>query len=262
MGKSANLRWEFEHLRHEGLQQKLFVVTRHSTEGSGLAWAFWGLLWRLQGLRPVKWREFSNDLGRLGYNLGFEDPGPGSLITFDTEGRGILLTTEADKPADFVEPIRAWATDRQKVGRYVQVSCPKCGRGFHTLPGQEEALQEWCRDCKEGSPVKRAWERIAPTVYFLFGLVLFIAFIGAAAVWIPEKSWIGRHIGGISTVLFLGLLAVWVVVVGRKDSRAQKATEVTKPPNGNERDDQETKHRHTGSGRMSGETQKTRRAHH
>ena len=258
MGKSANLRWEFEHLRREGMQQKLFVVTRHSTEGSGLAWAFWGLVWRLQGLRPVNWKEFSSDLARLGYDLGLEDPGPGSVITFDGEGRGILLTTEADRPADFVEPIRAWTTGRQKIGRHVPVSCSKCGRGFHALPGEAEVREKWCRDCQEGSPRKRAWERIAPTVYFLLGLLLFVAFIGAVAIWIPEESFISRHIGGIGTVVFIGLLAIWIAVVGRKDPRATRAAEV-KPPGGNRRDDQAGNHDPAGTRESPGELRSPRR---
>jgi hypothetical protein len=258
MGKSANLRWEFEHLRREGLQQKLFVVTRHSTEGSGLAWAFWGLVWRLQGIRDVKWKEFSSDLARLGYDLGLEDPGPGSVITFDGEGRGILLTTEADRPADFVEPIRAWATERQKIGRHVPSSCSKCGRGIYALPGEAGVAGKRCRDCEEGSPRKRTWERIAPTVYFLLGLLLFLAFFIAVAIWIPEESFVSRHIGGIGTALFIALLAIWVAVVGRMDSRAPKAAEDT-PPDKNRQDDQAKEHDPAGTRKSTGEIRRRRR---
>ena len=258
MGRSANLRWEFEHLRREGLQQKLFVVTRHSTEGSGLAWAFWGLVWRLQGLRPVNWKEFSSDLARLGYDLGLEDPGPGSVITFDGEGRGILLTTGADRPADFVEPIRAWTAGRQKIGRHVPISCSKCGRRLYALPVEAGVGEKWCRNCQEGSPRQRTWERIAPTVYFLLGLLLFLAFIVAVAIWIPEESFISRHIGGIGTMLFIGLLAIWIAVVGRMDPRAPRDAEV-KPAEGNRQDDHEGKHDPAGTSESPGEIRSPRR---
>lgn len=251
MGKSTNLHWEFEHLRRERLQKKLFVITRHSTatrhspEGAALGWAFWaffGLVWRLQGLRSVNWKEFSNELASLGYELGFEDPGPGSVITFDAEGRGILLTTGADRPADYVKPIQAWMSGRQKIGHHVPVSCSKCGRGFHALSEEAEVNEKWCRDCQEGSPRKSAWhkgawEAIAPTVYVFLTASLFVALIVAAGIWIPEGSFVGRHIGGIFSALILGPLAIWMVVLARTDPPAAKASSVTKPPTEDRRDD-------------------------
>lgn len=36
VGKSDNLRWEFEHLRSEGFEEKLFPLTRPSKEGIAL----------------------------------------------------------------------------------------------------------------------------------------------------------------------------------------------------------------------------------
>lgn len=258
MGKSTNLRWEFEHLRREGLQQKLFVITRHSTEGAWLAWTFWGVVWRLQGLRSVNWREFSNDLARLGYALGFENPGPGSVITFDAEGRGILLTTGADRPAEYVEPIRAWTNDRQKIGRNIPVSCSKCGRGFYALPEEAEAVEKWCRDCQEGSPRQRAWRRIAPTVYFLLVLLLLFVFIGAVVIWTPKESFLNRHIGGIGAVLFVGLMVLLIVVVGRMDPPAAQAAEATKPGQGNRRDDPAAKDHPAAASRSPGKNRNPR----
>jgi hypothetical protein len=242
IGESANLRWEFEHLRREGLQQKLFVITRHSTEGAWVAWAFWDLVWRLQGLRPLNWRRFSKDLARLDYHLDFKDPGPGSVVTFDAEGRGIVLTTGADQPADFVEPIRAWTVAKRKIGRHVPRSCSRCGRGFYTSPEGAEAGEEWCRNCKAGSARQGVWVKMAPTACVFLVLLLLLAFIGAAAVWIPEESFMGRHIGGIVTAVFISLMVILITVVGRLGTAAGTTAEVTKPRAGDRGDDDAAKH--------------------
>lgn len=54
VGKSANLRWEFEHLKAAGQQTRLFVFTRPKAEpGTRLAYAFWGLLGRVKGIEKV-----------------------------------------------------------------------------------------------------------------------------------------------------------------------------------------------------------------
>ncbi len=53
---------------------------------------------------PVAWHTFADELESLGYELSFDDPGPGSLITFDAHGRQVILTTEADLPEEFIEP--------------------------------------------------------------------------------------------------------------------------------------------------------------
>ena len=77
VGASANLRWEFEHIRKEGLQQKLFVLTRPSTEGKWLSWTFWRLVWRIQGIPNVPFRSFAANLAALGYDFGGVESGPG-----------------------------------------------------------------------------------------------------------------------------------------------------------------------------------------
>ena len=85
VSKSENLDWEFEHLRAAGLHEKLFILTRPSTEGSPLAWAYWGMLWRVRGIRSMTWPEFSGDLKKRGYEISFDDPGP-ALYSHSTPG--------------------------------------------------------------------------------------------------------------------------------------------------------------------------------
>jgi hypothetical protein len=213
VGRSSNLLWEFEYLRRQGLQQRLAVVTRPSTEGSSFAWAFWNLLWRMKGLRTVTWREFSHDLDKLGYDLDFEDPGAGAVLTFDTEGRGVLLTTEADRPAEFVEPIRAWLTSRERVGQFVPLSCHCCGRRFYVSGTGDQVLRRrLCHDCNGGvTPRQRAWVRIAPSVYLLYVIASVIAgFVFLA--WLPDGAWPARHVGWIAMLIVAVDIAAYVAV--------------------------------------------------
>ncbi len=106
VGRSGNLRWEFEQLRSDGLAQKLFVIIPPKRQPrTRLAWAFFELLWRLKGLKTVSWAEIAAELRKMGYDLGSVDPGPGGVIGFDRQGNGVIVATGADLPADFVGAI-------------------------------------------------------------------------------------------------------------------------------------------------------------
>jgi hypothetical protein len=59
------------------------------------------------GKSNESWHAISNTLAELGYDVGPSDPGPGAVLSFDASGRGVLLTTGADLPVEYVEPIRA-----------------------------------------------------------------------------------------------------------------------------------------------------------
>jgi len=117
VGSSQNLRWELEHILHEGLQEKLFVLTRPAVGEQRLSWWFWNLLWRMKGIHSSGWRDFADTLAQLGYSLDVDrDPGSGAVVSFDGSGTAILLTTGAQRPQDFVEPIQAWITKSAKSG--------------------------------------------------------------------------------------------------------------------------------------------------
>jgi hypothetical protein len=151
LGESQNLRWEFEHLRRQGLQKKLFVVTQPSHDDARFAWAFRGVIWRLKGIPSVSWREFAGDLSALGYNLDLEDPGPGSVIGFDENSRGILLTTQEELPADFVKPMIAWLRRGELAGRHIPTQCLSCGRSFSAAMWEDGKVRDrFCKSCDEG----------------------------------------------------------------------------------------------------------------
>ena len=86
--------------------------------------------WSHFGDLRVGWRAFGAYLAPLGYDLPANDPGLGSVVTFDADGRGIVLTTQADTAAEFVDPIRAWIERREKIGRGVPTICISCHRVF------------------------------------------------------------------------------------------------------------------------------------
>jgi hypothetical protein len=206
-GKSNNLRWEFEHLRREGLQEKLFVVTRIAKQaGPAEKSRFARAVEWLVGYSSytANWQEFSDDLTRMGYTLPGDDPGPGSVTTFDAEGRGILLTTQADFPADFVDPIRSWLTSREKAGRYVPVSsCAVCGRKIYVFPGQTEVdAKRQCAACRQESETKATRRSmLRDTLIIVLGIPALLVVPAVVDVWalplLPEGWWIRRHFWGV-----------------------------------------------------------------
>lgn len=212
-GKSSNLRWEFMQIRRKGLQAKLFVFTAFSRSGYRLQWAFWNLLWFLKGIRPAPWHEFSDNLRELGYDIGFEDPGPGSVITFDHEGRAMVLTTGARRPQDFVEPIATWVRTREKTGRHARVSCSLCGKPIYSSSTVGERTDTfWCQACEisslPGFRFRRTLARIAGYICWTYLLLPFLVGYILVRSFAPQTGWRGRLLGG--TVIGLLPLAIAV----------------------------------------------------
>jgi hypothetical protein len=117
VGSSQNVSWEFQHIRQQGWHERIFVITGHpsfATTGSFHRLSDW--IGRLKGISKTTWQEFSTGLTRLGYSLPSEDPGPGAVITFDSECNSVLLTTGADLPDEYIEPIRAYLAKARSVG--------------------------------------------------------------------------------------------------------------------------------------------------
>jgi hypothetical protein len=108
VGSSHNISWELEHIREQGWQERVFVITRHpSVPGTGPTRRIADWIQRLKGIPDTSWLSFSENLAKLGYDVPSEDPGPGSVVTFTREAHGVVLTRGADLPDEYVEPIRA-----------------------------------------------------------------------------------------------------------------------------------------------------------
>jgi len=215
VGASEHLRWEFEHIRKEGMHQKLFVLTKPSKEGKWLAWAFFRLVWSLQGTRAVSFDRFAASLDALGYRLANVEHGPGSVIAFDADGQGVLLTTGAVWPGEFVTPIRDWALEHRLTGRHVAAQCSRCGRRVYAFPDQADGLE--CRDCRYGAPWKRIWKRIASRVYVLVWLMGIMGLIGLVSVIVPENSFVGRHLTWVIMPIVVVGFVLLFRILGRMD---------------------------------------------
>jgi hypothetical protein len=176
-GRSDNLRLEYEYLRREGMQEKLFIFTEHPKSQRKGWLGIWGEMVRFGTLR-ISWREVSADLAKLGYDLVFSDPGLGSVITFDSEGRGIVLTTQAKTADEFVDPIRAWVERRDKIGRSVPTQCISCGQRYYVFPADIPVIRErWCRRCDVGLNVlERSVKRICTRHPVLSTVVAIVSF--------------------------------------------------------------------------------------
>jgi len=106
VGDSQNLQWELGQIKAHGLEERLFLVTGHSSLREGVP-GHWlrRLSERWSGVLPFSWDEFSSILRGLGYQLDQDNPGPGAVVTFDAGGISKVLVTNADLPEDFVRPM-------------------------------------------------------------------------------------------------------------------------------------------------------------
>jgi hypothetical protein len=191
LGESQNLRWEFEHLRRQGLQKKLFVVTQPSHDGARFAWVFRGAIWRLKGVPTVSWREFASDLSALGYNLDLEDSGPGSVIGFDENSCGILLTTQAELPDDFAKPMIAWLLGGERAGRHIPTQCLSCGRSFSSAMWEDGKVRDrLCKSCDEGlNPAERFLKRRRVLLITIPMVILLTLVPMAPDSWFEERRY-------------------------------------------------------------------------
>src|SRR5262249_41530561 len=212
VGSSGNLRWEFEHLRSKRLQQKLFFFS--APEATVAQWRSSGARFlgpRLRGLvPPVDWKTFCSELGSLGYELSPDDPGPGSLLTFDSKGRQVLLTTEADLPDDFMEPLDDWLSGEKKTGRCVPVKCSKCGCSFHVRPEHTESASLLCRLCR--SPHRSLRRAVVAVLALASGVFGFLAYNGSLDSFFAGYPLVGDHPRVAATVI-LGVLFVVAMYV-------------------------------------------------
>jgi hypothetical protein len=203
---AGNLRWEFEHLRSKGYQKKLFFLS--TPEDAAAPWrsALGRFFGGIRGLiPPVSWHTFADDLGSLGYELSSDDPGPGSLITFDGRGRQVLLSTEADLPEEFIEPLEAWLTHKKKTGRCTPVSCTTCGCTFHVHAQNALTTPLLCRRCR--SPHRSARRVAAGILAAAMGIFGALAYSGSLDSFFAQNVVFGNHPRIVTTVV-LGIFGV------------------------------------------------------
>jgi hypothetical protein len=107
-GSSLNVKWELQYIRRENLHQKLFVLTRPPARQYRVNWRRYLLLDLGNHGGTAPWCDYAAMFRETGYQLSDDDPGPGAVIGFDENAAGIVLTTNADLPYDFIKPIADW----------------------------------------------------------------------------------------------------------------------------------------------------------
>jgi hypothetical protein len=112
---SNNLLWEIQQIVANHWQTRLFILQRPlpKSRAKPVRLLFEALAWARYIERP-SWAAFAQWMTSCGLKLPTEDPGPGSILSFSSDGASILLTTGADEPDEFLLPIAAWLEQNQE----------------------------------------------------------------------------------------------------------------------------------------------------
>lgn len=198
IGGSPNLEWELTQIKERGLGHKLCLFTSPIVPGTDEK-----MLNRLRSTAVKRaksidedWIRASDTLGRAGFVCG-GNPGPGAAVTFDEHGAGMLLTTDATSPTDFMAPVADWFKRGEKSGRCVPVACRTCGAATHVTPALAASggLCETCRKKEERARLP-FFER-HPAIMGLWGFatlmlaILLAARVHLATIWIVVPLWLG-----------------------------------------------------------------------
>ncbi|MGW6929752.1 hypothetical protein ACWGE0_06750 [Lentzea sp. NPDC054927] len=99
-GDWPELQYEFQVIRELGAHRRLFVFTPPADKARQIR-----RVNRLKGFQHEDWDDFAAALGdESGYRLG-PDPGPGAVVTFEEDGRAVVLTRGAEEPVDYLAAV-------------------------------------------------------------------------------------------------------------------------------------------------------------
>jgi hypothetical protein len=99
---SGNLHWELTEITRNGWQRRLFFLTAPALSVRTGHLLVNTMRDSAKGVSMPSWEQFATELKRTGLHVPPIEPGPGSVIAFDTAGRAEVLIRGAQKPEEFV----------------------------------------------------------------------------------------------------------------------------------------------------------------
>lgn len=159
VSKSDNLLWECEHLRSEGFEKKLFLLTRPSKEGIALPVGLLGnAVWRMKGIRTITWPEFATDLKKL-VPAQVRRSGRRSRAWLRSRGRRIRSHHEGKLAAGFRRADRGMDRQTKEDRALCLIEMREMWPRDLRMPQRVRA--PLCYDCRaRAKPAKRAWRRM------------------------------------------------------------------------------------------------------
>ena len=198
VGGSANLQWELEQIRQLGLTKKLCLFTSPRVPGSDE-----GIINTLRRSKARRGRELADAwaksleaMRRAGYECDAACPGAGAAMTFDEQGKSMVITADAETPAEFITPVADWFKAGQRTGRCIPVECPSC-RGLTHVTPEGTVGTALCRACERGQlHAQMSLTERHPVIWSLVALGLTAI---PVAAWGIESPWV--------------LIPIWIAIV-------------------------------------------------
>jgi hypothetical protein len=234
VSNSDNLKRELSFIRREGLQRRLFIMTNLWEVPRGIvrfyAWLFKPYPWIfLQLYGPPRidekatWEGLAENVGKLGFDLG-DDPGRGGVVTFDLDGKAMVLVRGAKTPSEFVEPVREYLVGtlgmdlgEVSVKNEAQLVAPSTTDGPNPKTGLFNSIDN-------RHPVAARWMR---RVLFLLWLVLSVLWV--VLIYVagstgddprPAAELLGQTALGPPAIIFaIGWILVWPFIKKQRPGR-------------------------------------------
>ena len=232
-GPSANLGWELGYLRREGMSRKLCVFTPPRIPAPELTKI-------LQDEIPARkalysdWVRATAMLGPAGFECELDCPGFGAVLSFDDSGKGVLLTTEASTPNEYIAPVAEWIFAGTRSARYLPTTCASCGLRIYRSPNDPTGTAISCFACATESKLAamgifmRAMDRhpSIPGVLGFVSLVLIVAIVAGGGLVLLLGLVFFAVSGG---ALFWGIRAAWRRARALLRRRTKRISEAQNP---------------------------------
>ncbi|MGH3887653.1 MAG: hypothetical protein ACRDSZ_13985 [Pseudonocardiaceae bacterium] len=105
---SDNLHWELTEITRNGWQRRLFFLAAPAPppHGHAVRRLVYAVQRSAKGVRIPRWEQFAAELKAAGLHVPTIEPGPGSVVAFDTAGRAEVLIRGAQQPEEVVAAVR------------------------------------------------------------------------------------------------------------------------------------------------------------